>query len=541
MAKTKTLSQAVDKVVEKMRGVMTRKEIIDAVLKLYHSNAKNPGSSIMNELRWRKEIVKLGNAQYARVDWVIDGAKFRIKVEADDMAQGGLSPKWFVPFDQVMTPVECTFVAADGELIPFSTRTFDFSKLTNEELKSMLTNLQEHIQKNPLLALELSSLLPFDQDDQDDEDDEDDEDWEDEWDDDLEDEWDDEEMNEEEVLNQARELLKEKVPPQEVKYHDLTDFYRKHEVQVGDSLIVTVRPKQKSYVFEHEPAAKVQEFLIKQRDKEMRDFIHRAIARNQRESAREVIFSAYGIFAWLKEYPSSPWMQIVEDDDDLRLVDITGNNLEIASIDFRTMFDVFGVDESTKRKLSKRRSGIEQEIDDFLDRYHAALDQLTDRMIEGPDWGGPPNLVSRSRRPRSHKKVLEYDDKLIDQFFENQKKKKGKAAAEKKAVDISMLADFLIDYCDQLMLDCVSLDDLLEFLFEWYPRKVLNSSPTQARELAENIRDFYLYLVEAKVIHSAAFANGIYSMRELAAEKVDLYHRLPMEDSNELLQELFEW
>jgi len=49
------LKDAIDKVVAKMTGIMSRKEIVEAVLKHYASKAKDPASSIMNDLRWRKE------------------------------------------------------------------------------------------------------------------------------------------------------------------------------------------------------------------------------------------------------------------------------------------------------------------------------------------------------------------------------------------------------------------------------------------------------------------------------------------------------
>jgi hypothetical protein len=101
MKQATTLKQAIDKVIAKMTGIMSRKEIVEAVLKHYSSKAKNPASSIMNDLRWRKEIVALGEGRYARADYVLAGAKFRIQVAAEDLALGILQPAWFNPFDQV--------------------------------------------------------------------------------------------------------------------------------------------------------------------------------------------------------------------------------------------------------------------------------------------------------------------------------------------------------------------------------------------------------------------------------------------------------
>src|SRR5262245_28862926 len=128
---TSTLKPAIDKVIARMTGIMTRKEIVDAVLKHYHSKAKNPASSIMNDLRWRKEIVALGNARYARVDHVLDCAKFRIKLSSEEISFGKVNAPWFHPFDELMAPIESIFISGNGDLIPVVTKTFDISSITN--------------------------------------------------------------------------------------------------------------------------------------------------------------------------------------------------------------------------------------------------------------------------------------------------------------------------------------------------------------------------------------------------------------------------
>ncbi|MGH9767919.1 MAG: hypothetical protein ACREAB_10840, partial [Blastocatellia bacterium] len=346
----------------------------------------------------------------------------------------------------------------------------------------------------------------------------------------------DEELDEEALLNQAREMLKEKLP-KEIKMHDFSGFFQKKQVREGDSLIVTMKPREGIYIFEHEPASKIRESLIEERDREISQFIHKAIKRNKKEYAREVIFQAYGNIPWLKEYPSSHWLEIVENDDGLRLIQMFGG-IEIASIDYRMMFDTLGVDEATERKLKKRRTGIEQEIDDFLERLDQAYDTVTDDLTGDFDEGGPENVIAKTRKPRDREKIPKHNDKLIGQFFEVEKEKSGgEDSARKKAGDLALLGDFLGDYLG-VTLEEAALDDLDEFLFDWYPRKVINSSASHARQLAAGARDFYRYLAETKVIRSAAFAEAIYKLRELAAEKVELYDRLP-EDPGELLGQLF--
>jgi hypothetical protein len=507
-----------------MTGVMTRQEIVQAVLKLHHTKSKNPANPVMNELRWRKEIVALGNARYARADYVLDGARFRIKVSDEELSFGNLKGSWFTPFDQVMVPIESIFISSEGDLIPVVTKTFDFTNISNEQVKTMLVSLGEAALRSPLDALALPIFGSSEDDDELEVDEEPDEEM-------------DEELDEEALLNQARELLKEKFP-RELKMHDFSSFFQKKQVRAGDSLIVTMKPRENIYIFEREPASKIQEALIEERNREMSQFIHKAIKRNKREPAREVIFRAYGNIPWLKEYPSSHWLEIVENDDELRLISFSPGYFEIASIDYRMMFDMLGVDEATERKLQKRRTSIEQEIDNFNDRLDAALEAATEELTKDFDEGGTANLIARPSKFDDSEEIFGHNDKLIDRFFKAEKKKgKSEDAAGSKASDVSLLSDFLANY-QRTPLEEASFDDLEEFLFDWYPRKVINSSASHAKQLAASARDFYRFLVETKVIRSARFAEAIYELRDLAGEKVELYDRLPA-DSNELFGELF--
>ncbi len=519
-----TLKTAVDKVVAKMTGVMTRQEIVAAALKLYHTKAKNPANPIMNDLRWRKEIVPLGNARYARADHVLDRAKFRIKLSGEEIAVGNVKGSWFNPFDQVLVPIESVFISGDGELIPVVTKEIDLSRLSNEQLKSLLVTLGESVRQNPLTVLSLR-MFGFAEGEEE-----------------LEGEDEsDEELDEDAILDQAREMLKDKLP-REIKMHDFSGFFQKYQVRAGDSLIITMKPKEGIYIFEHEPASKAQASLIEQRDKEISQLIHKAIKRNKRVFAREVIFQAYGNLAWMKEYPSSHWLEIVEKDDGLRLLQIFGGDFEIASIDYQMMLDMLGVDEVTERKLKKRQTGIEQEVDDFLERFDEAWNAATDELTGDFDEGGPENVINPPRNLHTDKKVFEHDDKMINQFLEAEKKKgRDEAVASGKASDVGMLTNFLRDYLDKT-LEYATLDDLNDFFFDWYPRKVLNSSSSHAKQMAASIRDFYSFLVETNVIRSAAFAEAIYELRDLAGEKIELHSRLPLEDSGELFERLFdEW
>jgi hypothetical protein len=417
-----------------------------------------------------------------------------------------------------LPPIESIFADSDGAVIPLTKKGLDAARLSDEQLDAMLIELGESVLRDPLRALAIplfgKEAEPAEA---------------------LE-----EELAEEELLKQVRAKLREKLA-EEVERHDLSGFFQKRQVRAGDSLIITMKPDEKTYSFEHEPAARAQAALIEERDRELGQFIQQAIKRNQRETARDVIFSAYGNLAWLKEYPGSHWREIVEKDDGLRLISLSPTHLEIASIDYRMMFDMLGVDEATERKLQKRRTSIEQEVDDFLDRLDEAFDAAMEELTEEFDEGGAENVIAAGRQLRAQKKLAQRNDQLIEQFFEAEKQwGRDENNAGRKASEVALLADYLSGY-QGVTLEYATLDDLDEFLFDWYPRKVMNCSSSHAKQLAGSARDFYRFLVATKVIRSAKFAEVIYKLRELAGEKVELYARLPADKSGELFGRLFGW
>jgi hypothetical protein len=513
MKQPSPLKDAIDKVVAKMTGIMSRKEIVEAVLKHYPSKAKDPASSIMTDLRWRKEIVALGNGQYARTEYVLDGARFRLKVSEEDLALGKLQPDGFHPFEQVLPSLASRFVSKDGEEIPVVKKPLDVSRLTDEQLHALVVSLGEAVLRDPLRLLGLPLFgAPANEQVE-------------------------EEIDEAELLTRAKALLQDKLA-QEVERHDFTEFFHTHKVSAGDALLVTMQPAEQTYLFAHEPAAQANTALIAARDEELRQFIHHAIKRNQREDARDVIFRAYGNFTWLKEYPGSHWLEVVEQDDELRLISFSPTHLEIASIDFRMMFDMLGVDEVTEQKLKKRRSSIEVEIDDFLDKLDEAFDAATAILTEEFDEGGEENVITKDHPSDDGDERIKHNDRLIAQFFQAEKKRGNQAAAREKASDVALLADYLSGY-EGLTLEYASLDELDEFLFDWYPRKVMNSTAAHAKQLAGSVRDFYRFLVTANVIRSARFAEAMYKLRDLAGEKVALYDRLPQDKAGLLFARLF--
>ncbi len=592
MKKTLTRREAIDKVLSKMEGVMTRKEFAEAVLELAPSKAKDPINAVMTDLRYHPGIVQLGNGRYARADYVLEGRKFRVKPTRREINAGILDYSWFIPFDRVMPPNECDFVSKDGKTIPVVTKMLDPDALSDEQIKSLLVETAERF-LGTSVGEALSSIGIFDDDDDEDFDD-DDEDMFDDDDLEFEDDLDDEAM-EKQVLDDTRELLRAQ-GTEEVKLHDFTEFFQENDVQEGDALIVTMEPAERRYIFEYEPASQAQRLVIRHHDVEMNQLMHDAIKRDKRADARDVIFKAFGNFEWLKEYPSSHWMEIVERDDQLRLLSMFGGHLEIASIEYRTMFDMLGTDRSTEQKRHKHARGLEDEIDDFCDRVDEAYEAALSRLTTAADGGGVANVVQPVaglyvydefedeyigidegdqnaeevdtssngkhkvnygelrviERPEAepddeideeesdYEKIREHNNELISRFFDASGGKEGvESAVSRKAGDVDMFGDFLGNY-HGCALEYADYDMLEEFLFTWYPRKVLNSSPSHARHIASSLRDFYRFLVTSKVIRSAAFAEVIYEMRDLASEKVELYDRLPPgEEFEDLFERLF--
>ncbi len=574
-----TIRQALDEVVSKMSAVMSREEIVSAVLERFHSKAKKPATSIMEQVRCHPDLVALGDGHYARADYVLEGAKFRIKPGNDEIAAGIVNRSWFHPFDKVMPTHASIFALKDGRDIPMTTRVVGVEELTDEQLKSMLVNLAERflggVDTDALAALNI-----FQDDDPDTDElalaelfslEADDEEFADEM---------DGELAEKELLDQARQLIKAQ-GGQEIKGHNFEPFFKENKVKEGDSLIVTISPKTNTYIFEYEPASETQRLIIRHHDHEISEFIHQAIKRDMRVEARDLIFQAYGKFVWLKQYPSNHWREIVENDDQLRLITIFGDYIEIASIDFHMMLDSLGMDEVTRKKQHKRSKIIQEEIDSFCDRFEEASSAACADLTTVIDAGGLANVIRPDRRlcapdvlqeesetdtggdgnghfgplrvvkdseavpimvydECDYQAISEHDEKLIEQFFAGMgKKRTATAQAEKKAGDVALFADFLASYQDRA-LEYADYDCLEEFFFMWYPRKVLNSSPAHIRQMFTNLREFYQFLVKANYIRSAKFAEAIFNLRELAAEKVKLYDRLPYgNDYHPLFEKLF--
>ena len=527
MKKAASMSEACDLVIGKMKGVMTTGEIVEAVTKLYPSKAKNPTSSVMNIIRYRTDVVALGKGKYGRADRIAEGAKFRVVIAEEDLILGIVKAHYFKPFDLIMKPLECEFVDGDGKTIPVVRKSLELGKLDDQQLMDTMLALGESISPHDIsreIMEDLQSFMSAEEYDEDDDDDWDDDEFEDEDEDDDEDDVAAEQLLKD-VLQEVRRKIDELgVPPMEL--HDFADYFRRARAKAGDSLIVTVHPAKKTFVFEHEPANRARTAFIEEHDEEIRRLFHAAIKSKKRASIGDIILRAYGTLPWMKEYPCHHWFDIVEQDDDLRILRVMGDIWEIASIDYSIPLDLIDLDLTTARKLEKRHEALEQEADEFFERMQAAIYERVDKL-EPHEAGGPANVIKKTRLGRDDDSIMNHNLDLIEGFCTaGVKQGDDEDMMLMKGTALEELAEYLLEV-QEIPLEQASLDDLGQFIFDWYPENGIFSVPAGIQRMIGHVRDFYQYLVKGRIIRSAGFAEAIYDLRDQAAEKVEFLQRMP--------------
>jgi hypothetical protein len=127
---------------------------------------------------------------------------------------------------------------------------------------------------------------------------------------------------------------------------------------------------------------------------------------------------------------------------------------------------------------------------------------------------------------------------LIAQFHDyllEMGKSEGTARIRTRALNI--YADFLASYYARSLAegDYATLD---ECLFYYYPRRVMNTSARQLREICTALKQFYAFLRQRGLLIDDRFAEAIWRRRDEAVRVVEIYERISSESpSFELLFE----
>ncbi len=114
---------------------------------------------------------------------------------------------------------------------------------------------------------------------------------------------------------------------------------------------------------------------------------------------------------------------------------------------------------------------------------------------------------------------------------------KSSATARARSRALRVYAEFLASYYGRTLAegDYATLD---ECLFYYYPRRVLNTSPRQVREICTAIKQFYGFLRERGSVGDDRFAAALWRRRDQAARVVEIYERISSDSpSFELLFE----
>lgn len=155
----------------------------------------------------------------------------------------------------------------------------------------------------------------------------------------------------------------------------------------------------------------------------------------------------------------------------------------------------------------------------------SSLDE-SDEWLDGDDIDLGDEVEIGGATSESIDAAVERSSQLLDQFVEFQVRTgKSTGTASGRAGDLWLYADFLARYYGRA-LDQGDYATLDECLFFYYPRKVLNSSPRNARELCTSAKQFYAFLKTEQVVADDAFANAIWQRRDQAARVVELYDQI---------------
>ncbi|NNJ12018.1 hypothetical protein EKD04_016930 [Chloroflexales bacterium ZM16-3] len=174
-----------------------------------------------------------------------------------------------------------------------------------------------------------------------------------------------------------------------------------------------------------------------------------------------------------------------------------------------------------------------REDEDGLD---PATDSLFDASIwqedvDDDDWGDVDDDLLEPDDDESVSVYAESGD-LIGQFHDylSELGKSG-TTARSRSRNVLIYAEFLASYYNRTLADgdYATLD---ECLFYYYPRRVMNTSPRQVREICTSVKQFYSFMKERGVIGEDRFAQALWRRRDQASRLVEIYDRITSDSPN---------
>lgn len=170
----------------------------------------------------------------------------------------------------------------------------------------------------------------------------------------------------------------------------LNGWYRLHQFQPGDSIVITIGATDPlTLQLDYEPANQFRADDVGAHDQALIDAIAAQIARNRSTlmPADMVVLPIYAQAAWRAGYPGRPWQQLVEHDRRLRLLD----DMYIADRSFRRPLDF--VNDMTENLWADD----DQQLLDAIDAFQATLRASRREAAERGLWNGIAPRASTSQ------------------------------------------------------------------------------------------------------------------------------------------------
>jgi hypothetical protein len=166
-------------------------------------------------------------------------------------------------------------------------------------------------------------------------------------------------------------------------------------------------------------------------------------------------------------------------------------------------------------------------LNDHMDRVW----QQEDEWEDDDDWGEEISSKLEERFEASSVIYARSSD-LMNQFYDYLRETgKSLTTARQRAQHLIAYAEFLASYYNRNLAegDYATLD---ECLFYYYPRRVLNGSPRQVREICVSLKQFYHFLLLRGDISDDRFAHAHWRRRNQAARVFSLFEQIASDASD---------